>query len=64
MGVGVSYDCSSRDSVLIHARFLRSGGRVTGLYVSVRERRTSRFVAGGLFTLRGAREYIGSTCVG
>jgi len=64
MAPGAGYECSSRGPVLIHARFLRTAGRLTGLYVSVRERRTGRFIAGGLFTLRGAREYIGPTCVG
>ena len=65
MGVGEDSECSSRGPVLIHARFLRSGERVTGLYVSVRERRTGRFIAAGLFSARGpARAHIGPTCVG
>jgi hypothetical protein len=65
MNLGSSSDCTSRGPVLIHAHFLRTAGRPSGLYVSVRERRTGRFIIAGLITARQpAREYIGSTCVG
>lgn len=64
MGLGASSDCTTSAAVVIHAHFLRSAGRVTGLYVSVRIRRTGRFVVAGLLTARGrSREYIGPTCV-
>lgn len=59
-----SYDCPTQSPVVVHIHYLRTGGRVTGIYVSARVRRTGRFIVAGLLTARGtARYFIGGTCV-
>lgn len=63
MTQGEFYECPVSGPVVIHAHFLKSAGRLSGLYVSVRVRRTGRFVAAGVLTInRRGREYIGPTC--
>jgi hypothetical protein len=58
MGLGEEFDCSSRGPVLIHAHFLRTAGRLSGLYISIRERRTGRFIAAARFSERSARSSV------
>lgn len=61
---GGSYDCTTPGTVVLHVQYLRSGGRVTGIYVSARVRRTGRFIAAAIVTNRGIeRGFLGSTCV-
>ena len=58
-----SYDCSTGGPVVAHVHYLRTAGRVTGTYVSVRSRKTDRFVMAGVAGVRGTRYFLGDTCV-
>ncbi len=67
--LGADADCTTNPNVrnvavVIHAHFVKSAGRVFRIYGSVRIRRTGRFIAAGLISVRGsARVFWGSTCV-
>lgn len=64
MGTGEYYECPTNRPVVIHAHFLRSSGRLNGLYLSVRLRGSGRWVVAGLLTFTGhGREYLGPTCI-
>jgi hypothetical protein len=69
MQVGEDGECSTNPdfrnvAVVLHVHFLKRAGRLSGLYASVRVRRTGRFIAAALITLRGSgRGFWGSTCV-
>lgn len=57
-------ECLTPNSIVAHIHYLRAGGRVTGIYVSVRAHRTGRFIVAGLLTARGTtRFFVGRTCV-
>jgi hypothetical protein len=60
---GDAGDCTTPGTVVLHFHYLRSRGRVNGIYVSAR-RRNGRFIAAALLTRRGTvRAFYGSTCV-
>lgn len=63
MSQGEDSECPVSRPVVIHAHFIKRAGRLDGLYVSVRLRRTGSWVAAGLVTVRGyGRVYYGPTC--